>query len=147
MVFCINMLQLNKAQSEINREPMAPEMLSGAEALQLFVSFIRRQFSIILFVTLLAATLGVIYLMTARPSFTAQAQLMIDTRKVQIFQQQSILGDIPIDTAQVESQVEVLKSENIASAVIKNLHLTEDPEFIGSGGVACWERYLTPFFR
>ena len=59
---------------------------------------------------------------------------MIDTRKVQIFQQQSILGDIPIDTAQVESQVEVLKSENIASAVIKNLHLTEDPEFVGSGG-------------
>ena len=58
---------------------------------------------------------------------------MIDAHKVQIFQQQSILGDIPIDTAQVESQIEVLKSENIASAVIKNLHLTEDPEFVGSG--------------
>ena len=71
---------------------------------------------------------------TARPSFTAQAQLLIDARKVQVFQQQSILGDIPIDTAQVESQVEVLKSENVALAVIKNLHLTEDPEFVGSGG-------------
>ena len=69
-----------------------------------------------------------------RPSYTAQAQLLIDARKVQVFQQQSILGDIPIDTAQVESQVEILKSENIASAVIKNLHLTEDPEFVGSGG-------------
>ena len=72
--------------------------------------------------------------MTARPMFTAQAQLMIDARKVQIFQQQSVFGDIPIDTAQVESQVEVLKSENIASAVIKNLHLTEDPEFVRPGG-------------
>ncbi len=60
--------------------------------------------------------------------------MLIDARKVQMFQQQSILGDIPIDTAQVESQVEVLKSENIALAVIKNLHLTEDPEFVGSGG-------------
>jgi succinoglycan biosynthesis transport protein ExoP len=134
MVFCINMLQLNKAQSEINREPTAPEILSGPEALQAFVSFLRRQSPIIVFGTLLVTALGVIYLMTARPSFTAQAQLMIDARKVQIFQQQSILGDIPIDTAQVESQVEVLKSENIASAVIKNLHLTEEPEFIGSGG-------------
>ena len=27
-----------------------------------------------------------------------------------------------------------MKSENIASAVIKNLHLTSDPEFVGSGG-------------
>src|SRR5664280_1451786 len=60
--------------------------------------------------------------------------MMIDAHKLQVFQQQSILGDVPIDTAQVESQIEVLKSENVASAVIKNLHLTEDPEFIGSGG-------------
>jgi succinoglycan biosynthesis transport protein ExoP len=127
------MLQFDRAQSEVKREPMAPEMLSGAEAVQLLVSFIRRQFAVIAFVTLLTTALGVIYLYTTRPSFTAQAQLMIDTRKVQIFQQQSILGDIPIDTAQVESEVEVLKSENIASAVIKNLHLTEDPEFVGSG--------------
>ena len=71
---------------------------------------------------------------------------MIDTRKVQIFQQQSILGDIPIDTAQVESQVEVLKSENIASAVIKNLHLTEDPEFIGSGGGLLGALFNAVFF-
>ena len=128
------MLQTNNPQSEINREPAAPEIVSGAESLRSFVGFVRRQFPVIAFVTLLTIALGVIYLITARPSFTAQAQLLIDARKVQIFQQQSILGDIPIDTAQVESQVEVLKSENIALSVIKNLHLTEDPEFVGSGG-------------
>ena len=128
------MLQINKTQSEVSREPLAPEMLSSAENLHLLVGFIRRQFFVILFVTILTTALGAVYLITARPSFSAQAQLMIDTRKVQIFQQQSILGDIPVDTAQVESQVEVLKSENIASVVIKNLHLTEDPEFVGRGG-------------
>jgi len=128
------MLQSNKVQSEIRRDQAAPEILSGAEALQFLISFLRQQFSVILFVMLLAMALGVIYLTTARPSFIAQAQLMIEPRKVQVFQQQAIFGDIPIDAAQVESQVEVLKSENIASAVIKDLHLTEDPEFIGSGG-------------
>ena len=128
------MLQSNKIQSEISREPAAPEMLSAAETFQHIVSFVRRQFPGIVFVTLLSIALGVIYLITARPSFTADAQLIIDAHKVQVFQQQSILGDIPIDTAQVESQVEVLKSENVASAVIKNLHLTEDPEFVGSDG-------------
>lgn len=128
------MLQINKTQSETSREPSAPETLSSAENLHLLVSFIRRQFSVILLVTVLTTALGVVYLITARPNFIAQAQLMIDTRKVQIFQQQSILGDIPIDAAQVESQVEVLRSENVASAVIKNLHLTEDPEFVGARG-------------
>ncbi len=113
---------------------MALETQSGAETLQSFLSFGRRQFAVILFVTLLTLALGVIYVATARPSYTAQAQLLIDARKVQVFQQQSVLGDSPIDAAQVESQAEILKSENIASAVIKNLHLTDDPEFVGSGG-------------
>jgi polysaccharide biosynthesis transport protein len=129
-----SMLQTNKAQSEINREPVAPEFVSGAETLQFFVSFIRRQFPVIVFVTLLMIALGVIYVITARPSFTAEAQLMIDARKMQVFQQQSVLGDVPIDAAQVASQVVVLKSENVALSVIKNLRLTEDPEFVGSGG-------------
>lgn len=128
------MLQTNKVRSDINSEPLALQTLSGAESLQAFLGFARRQFAVILFVTLLALVLGVIYVATARPSYTAQAQLLIDARKVQIFQQQSVLGDNPIDAAQVESQTEILKSENIASAVIKNLDLANDPEFVGSGG-------------
>jgi succinoglycan biosynthesis transport protein ExoP len=102
--------------------------------LQFFVSFVRRQFSIIIFSVLLVLALGIIYVVTARPSFTAEAQLLIDPHSVHLFQQQSLISEAPIDVAQVESQVQVLKSENIAAAVIKNLHLTEDPEFVGSGG-------------
>jgi succinoglycan biosynthesis transport protein ExoP len=124
------MLQSNNTQSEISTKPAA----SAAEAFESFTSFARRQYPVIVFVTVLAIALGIIYLTSARPSFTAEAKLLIDAPKVQIFQQQSILADIPIDTAQVESQIEILKSENIASAVVKTLHLTEDPEFVGSGG-------------
>src|SRR5262249_13082268 len=110
------------------------ETFSSTEALHSLMGLIRRQLPVMIFVILFTTALGTIYTMTARPSFTAQAQLLIDARKVQIFQQQSILGDIPIDTAQVESQVEILKSENVASSVIKSLHLTDDPEFVGTGG-------------
>ena len=111
-----------------------PEAMPRAISWHDFVGFIRRQISIVAFVVLLFIALGIIYSITARPTFTAQAELMIDARKLQVFQQQSILGEIPIDTAQVESQVEVLKSENVALSVIKNLHLTEDPEFVGANG-------------
>ena len=132
------MLQANKTQPPFSRALATPEIASPAETLQHFWSFVRRQSPVIIFVTILIVVLALIYCITARPMFTAQAQLMIDARKVQIFQQQSILGDIPIDTGQVESQVEVLKSENIAAAVVKNLHLAEDPEFSGSNTRIGW---------
>src|SRR5689334_17730503 len=128
------MLQANKVRTEVEDEPVAFEQPSGAEILHSFLGFVRRQFAVILFVTLLTLALAAIYLITATPSYTAQAQLLIDARKLQVFQKESVLGDIPIDASQVESQVEILKSENISSAVIKNLHLTDDPEFVSSGG-------------
>ncbi len=128
------MLQSPRKQYQLKHESVAPEILSAAETVQYFVDFVRRQLPIIVFVILLSLVLGVIYVATARPSFTSEAKLLIDANKVQVFQQQSILSDIPIDTAQVESQMEVLRSKNIAADVIKNLNLTNDPEFVGSGG-------------
>jgi succinoglycan biosynthesis transport protein ExoP len=44
------------------------------------------------------------------------------------------LGDIPIDSSSVDSQAEILRSDNVGLSVLKNLHLTEDPEFVNSGG-------------
>ncbi|WP_249156497.1 AAA family ATPase [Bradyrhizobium japonicum] len=110
--------------------PRPPE--SAAEGLNRFVGFLQRQYLIILITALSILALGLVYVVTAPPRFTAQTTLIIDTRKVQLFQQQSILGDIPIDSASVESQIEILKSEKVALSVIKTLHLTEDPEFSGS---------------
>ena len=45
-----------------------------------------------------------------------------------MFQDQSILADAPIDLAGVESEVQIVKSEDVAVSVIKDLHLTEVPE-------------------
>ena len=50
-----------------------------------------------------------------------------------MFQQQPMTWDLGMESAMVESQVEVLKSENIAQSVVKENHLTEDPDFVGRG--------------
>src|SRR5215813_6959822 len=116
------MLQSSRVQPEPSREAVS-DGISGTEALQAIAGFFRRQYPIILLATLLATTLGVIYLVTARPIFTGQAQLLIDTHQVQGLQVSPQLPLMPADGAsQVESQVGVLKSENIASAVINKLH-------------------------
>lgn len=72
------------------------------------------------------------YLVSATKRYTGTAVLMIDSRKMQGLQTQGApgAGDNPIDSAMVDSQVEVLKSETIASAVIKDLHLLDSPEFM-----------------
>lgn len=98
------------------------------------IAFARRQSTIIVAVLLVALAAGVLYLVNTPPSYTAQATMIIDTHKNNVFQQQQLIGDTPVDTAMVESQVEVLRSENIALAVIKQLRLTDDPEFVGPGG-------------
>lgn len=104
------------------------------ESIASYLEIVRRQFPTMLAIISACLILAVLYLFTAVPQFTSTASMVIDTRKVQLFQQQSILGDIGVDSATIETQVEILKSENISLAVIRDLRLTEDPEFVGSGG-------------
>jgi len=108
---------------------------SAADTFKVTVDFIRRRYPVIVFAIAVAIALGLVYLITAVPKFTATSTMIIDTKKVQLFGQQSIFNELPIDTSAVESQVEILKSETIALAVIKKLNLASDPEFVGGGGL------------
>jgi polysaccharide biosynthesis transport protein len=128
------MLQAAKPSTLANRgaQPTAPglDYMSLEELFKVFIGFLQRQYRVIVLAFLVIMALTITYLLTTPPSFTALAKLMIDSRKVQLFQQQSVLGDAPPDPWLVDSQVEVLQSENVALAVIKELHLTEDPQFL-----------------
>jgi len=121
---------------------------SPGESIDQFFGFARRQSKVIAVATLSILALGLVYLLSAPPRFTAQTSMIIDTRKNQLFQQQSILGDIPVDSSAVESQIEILKSEKVALSVISNLHLIDDPEFTGSrsGIVSSIFNFVSGFF-
>ncbi|MCK1536083.1 MULTISPECIES: AAA family ATPase [unclassified Bradyrhizobium] len=127
------MLQLNKPAAEINREFVEMQS-SQSQSLFSYLDIIRRQFPTMIAILSACLIVAMLYLFTAAPQYTSTASMVIDTRKVQLFQQQSMLGDVAIDSATVETQVEILKSENISLAVIRDLHLIDDPEFTGTGG-------------
>jgi succinoglycan biosynthesis transport protein ExoP len=127
------MLQVNKRTSEINRDFVEVES-SPSQTLASYVEIVRRQFPTIVAILAACVILALLYLFTAAPQFTSTASMVIDTRKVQLFQQQSVFGDVAVDSATVETQLEILKSENISLAVIRDLRLTDDAEFIGNGG-------------
>lgn len=103
--------------------------------LAVLVRICRRQWPVIAAVTLVTILLGLGYVLTAQPRFTASALVMIDTRKNQLLSTQQVVGDQVLDASGVESQVEILKSESVALAVIRDLKLVDDPEFNSGGGL------------
>lgn len=74
-------------------------------------------------------TAAVIYVATAAPKYTATTELMTDTKRSPAYGTAGT-PDTSVDMVVVESQIETLKSDKIALAVIDKLRLWEDPEFI-----------------
>lgn len=130
------MLQISKPESRTGRTTESSEFISPEQLMSDIVGFVRRQFTVILSTLVIALIIGAAFLLIVRSTYTAQATLIIDTRKVQAFQSQSMFNEVPIDAPAVESQVEIIKSDNIARSVIRDLNLTSDPEFSRYGGGA-----------
>ena len=107
-----------------------------ADMVNFAIGFVRRQYLIILFAAFFATSIGVSYVVLTPPTYTANAKLIADIRKGEFFRQRALIADAPISSPQIDSQLQILKSENIAEAVIKDLHLMQDPEFVQpSGGI------------
>src|SRR5215217_6270687 len=134
-------------------EPLqSSQALSPVELMFRAYSIARRHFALCVSVPAICLILAIIYLIVTPPEFTATSVMLIDTRKSSTAtpssnQQQ----DTPIDNLSVESQTEILKSENIALAVIRDLKLLDDPEFnepstIGAvvGWLLSWVRTAPP---
>jgi len=124
------MLQINKSPPAEQQSPVVSEFASPAEVYATAIGFVRRQYSVILFVLLLTLVLGTVYIFTSAPRYTAHAILIIDTHKPQFAQSDPQVTALPIESAAVDTQIEILNSENVALSVIHDLHLDQDPEFI-----------------
>ena len=139
------MLQTNNGLQPHNTQTINSGQASLGELIDNVLGLLRRNLLIIFCTTLIGIAIGVVYVVYAPPIYTANAQIIIDTRKLQIFQQQPVFGDHPLDFAAVESQIQILQSKAIALSVVKNLNLANDPTFIEqSKGVMSWLFGLLP---
>src|SRR5262245_10355598 len=92
-------------------------------------TFVKSNWGIIAAWTFGTVALALGYAFTATLLYTATAELALDSRKVQIFNnKEEVVGDNSLDPS---NEVTVLHSESIALAVVKELKLTDDPEFVG----------------
>jgi capsular exopolysaccharide synthesis family protein len=95
--------------------------------------FLKRYAKTIVTATLLGILVSSAYVVFTVPLYTARTQIIIDPSLPQAMQQSHSEGIFTIDNAQVESQLEVLRSEKIATAVIDELKLQDVPEFSVGG--------------
>jgi len=125
------MLQTRIPNAHASTQIQSDDTASFEHTVSVALGLISRQYPVMIITVLLCLGMAGVYLLTAPKRYTGTAVLLMDSRKMQGLQTQvGASGDIPIDTAMVDSQVEVLKSETIASAVIKDLRLLDSPQFM-----------------
>ena len=125
------MLQLNKTDALRPRDIVDSIPLSSpSEIFGKVGRFVSRNLGMAIVTMMFAGGAAVLYLQQTAPTYTASVDLVIDTRKIKPYEQQSISGENTIDAGTVQTQVEVLKSRDLSLSVIRSLKLAQDPEFV-----------------
>ena len=96
------------------------------------IALLKTHWQKIAFSTLSCVAMAAIYLLVTSPQYTATALLLIDARSNVLPTQQVRASDANAESAHVETQVEVLRSERITRAVIVSEDLAKLPEFSAS---------------
>lgn len=96
------------------------------------IRFLRKYAMVLCSCAAAGAALAIVYVLITPPTFTARAQILIDASAQPIGDK--VNGpEVGLDTAKVEGQIAVLRSETIAQSVITKLDLINSPDFKGSG--------------
>ncbi|WP_213287239.1 AAA family ATPase [Bradyrhizobium sp. sGM-13] len=134
------MLQTNMLQAEKTRGPQIDARYSDnagsggmAEIVNFALGLLRRQYLVIIITAVFAITSCIIYLRITPPTYTAHVQVLLANPKPEFVQQQSILADPTFDRTQVETQIQLVRSSAIATSVITQLNLVNDPDISGLG--------------
>lgn len=84
---------------------------------------------LILTAVILATALAGLYTTQLVPRYAAETLIMIESRVAKIVNFNSVMGEIAMDNETINTQIEVLRSRQLARKVIDALRLDRDPEF------------------
>ena len=90
---------------------------------------IRRRANVILGCIILGTVLATVTIFQLTPRYTAEATVMLDTRKNQMVDFTSLMAGLSGDQSVVRSEMEILKSRALAEKVADKLKIDEWPEY------------------
>ncbi|MER2265758.1 GumC family protein [Methylobacterium oxalidis] len=111
--------------------PLAGQDKAEAISIRDVFRFVRESLSTILVAMLLCAVLGATFCLMVKPRYTANAQILIEPARTPALLQEPAraAATLETETGRIESQIQVIKSAQIAGDVIRQLALLDDPEF------------------
>lgn len=127
-----------------------PFAFGGAIDLQLLFAIFRRRLRLFAAIALVVLAGTIVMTMKATPLYTATANLMIDSRKENLVDAEAVLSGLSADSGVVDTEIEILKSRQLAERVVDALELQKDPEFNGrlapKGPIGSVVQGVTGFF-
>lgn len=96
----------------------------------LLMVFRRRLWPFLISILVVLAAVAVVLYRTT-PVYVATASILIEPRKTEAIDLQSVVKGLPADTNVVDTQTQIIGSPATALAVVKHLRLERDPEFAG----------------
>lgn len=112
----------------------APDFVQELE-LRTILGVLRRQYKVMLYTAFILMTAAGLYLTLTTPKYTANALIIVDPSAKNILD--STVTGAPAgntESAKVDSEVEILRSDAIALAVIDRLGVAQDDEFRAAAG-------------
>ena len=110
-------------------EPKGDDDMFDVRAL---LAVLRRRAKLILGCGVVITILSSIVIFQLAPRYTAEATVMLDTRRNQMIDFQSAMAGLPLDNTVIRSEIEILKSRTLAEQVADKLDLYDVPEFNGT---------------
>lgn len=96
------------------------------------MAIFRRRLRLFAAMALCVFVAAVVLTATATPLYTGTASVVIDGRQQRVVDTEAVLAGLPADSGTVDTQVEILRSRQLAERVVDELKLTEAPEFNGT---------------
>jgi polysaccharide biosynthesis transport protein len=90
---------------------------------------LRRRYKLILATIALITASALLFTFTLTPKYTASALIFVDTSRKNLLDEANQAGAASADNARVESEVEILRSDNVLMSVINARNMVADPEF------------------
>jgi capsular exopolysaccharide synthesis family protein len=94
-----------------------------------FFGLLQRQVKLIVLTVVAVLAISTIVVFSLKPMYTASALIMVDPSRKNLLDPEMQGGSSSADSARIDSEVEILRSDNVLLQVIKADDLVQDPEF------------------
>ena len=94
-----------------------------------FFKMLTRRIKLVIFVVLALNLVAFEFVSRLTPRYTAEADLLISPRQQQVVDLKAVLAELSGDSDVIESEIQVMRSRDIARNVVQQLDLDKLPEF------------------